>query len=141
MTTIYTIGHAENYRAAIAHDGKIQKLGRDHKNQKLGMDHKGSHTPKNYPGGYAFKTFEDATRRIEEAQQDKGFAVFGLKADWEKDTVSSSGMNLYCDHPDCIKVRLQRGDEHYAGEPNETITFDDRATAYKKRERQGGNLI
>ncbi len=78
---IYTIGHAENYRTAIARDGKIQKLGRDHK---------GGHLPKDYPGGYAFKTFKDAVHRIEEAYQDKGFAVFGLKADWEKDTVPSS---------------------------------------------------
>ncbi len=80
LAMIYTIGHAENYKAAIAKTGSIQKLGRDHK---------GGHLPKDYPGGYAFKSWRDAIRRIEEAYSESGFAVFGMKADWDKDTAPS----------------------------------------------------
>lgn len=72
---IYTIGNEKNYMAAIAENGVIQKTGK-------------GDLPDcpNYPGGYAFKTAEDAQRRIDEAYPDRGFAVFGLDADWEADT-------------------------------------------------------
>ncbi len=78
---IYTIGHAINYRTSIAKNGTIQKLGRDGRKPKKYPD---------YPGGYAFKTWRDAVKRIEEAYQDKGFAIFGLEADWERDTIPST---------------------------------------------------
>ncbi len=77
---IYTIGHAVSYQAAIAENGSIQKLGRDSNS---------SQKPKNYPGGYAFETRKDAIRRIEEAYPGRGYVVFGMKADWAKDTIPS----------------------------------------------------
>jgi hypothetical protein len=72
---IYTIGHRESYLKAIAEadDGKIEKLGKSDER----------------PGGYAFRTCEDAQRRIAEAYADRRFAVFGLEADWELDTEPS----------------------------------------------------
>lgn len=61
---IYTIGHRENYLKAIAIYGTILK----------GI------------GGYAFQTFEDASRRIEELKKQKEWVVWGLDANWETDT-------------------------------------------------------
>jgi hypothetical protein len=72
---IYTIGNKKNYMAAIAEYGAVYKTGRG--------DYPGS---PNYPGGYAFKTAEDAQRRIDEAYPERGFAVFGLNADWVANT-------------------------------------------------------
>lgn len=71
---IYTIGHKDSYLAAIAEHGVIEKSGRS----------------ETYPGGYAFRTAEDAQRRIDEAHVCEGLAVFGLEADWETDTVQSA---------------------------------------------------
>jgi hypothetical protein len=68
---IYTIGHRESYLRGLQ-QGVLYKLGRR----------------KDYPGGYAFKTKEDAQRRIDEVYDDS-YAVFGLDADWEEDTVPS----------------------------------------------------
>lgn len=78
---IYTIGHVENYLKAIANSptGKIKKVGRCEPNDRF---------PNGYEGGYAFASREDAQKRIDEAHADKGFDVFGLDADWEKDTSS-----------------------------------------------------
>lgn len=84
---IYTIGHAENYRPAIAKNGIVHKVGRDGKKGPWWFRIWGVRS--NYPGGYAFKTMKDAQRRIDEAYPTSGFAVFGLKADWETDTVPS----------------------------------------------------
>lgn len=70
---IYTIGHEGNYLANIEKYGTIHKLGKTD----------------DYSGGYAFKTREDARRRIDEKYPNRGFAVFGLKADWNLDTVPS----------------------------------------------------
>ena len=80
VALIYTIGHEKNYLASIAANGPIKKLGRDGAS---------SHKPKDYPGGYAFKTIGEAQRRIDEGYPTRGFAVFGLEADWGKDTVPS----------------------------------------------------
>ncbi|HDZ13563.1 hypothetical protein LCGC14_0601790 [marine sediment metagenome] len=49
-------------------------------------------------------------------------------------------MDLYCDHPDCTGIRLQKGFVYYTGEPNKTIIADDRATAYKKARALGWEL-
>lgn len=68
---IYTIGHRESYLRGLE-AGQLYKTGRHD----------------SYPGGYAFKTREDAQRRIDEAY-DESYAVFGLDADWEQDTVPS----------------------------------------------------
>ena len=85
---IYTIGHDKNYREALSTttgDGcsispkPVMKMGRD----QAGI----GTVPRDYPGGYAFRTFEDAQTRIDEmGEAYKDFAVFKLDADWEKDT-------------------------------------------------------
>lgn len=77
---IYTIGHRENYlkemsRRAANYLNPMTKTGR------------GFWGGEYYHGGYAFKTIEDAQRRINEAHKDAGYAVFGIDADWERDTV------------------------------------------------------
>lgn len=83
---IYTIGHEESYLRAVD-EGPIVKNGKatiQEQKEKwehpLGFD---------YPGGYAFRTYEDAKKRINEAYPNRGFCVFGLNADWETDTYSS----------------------------------------------------
>lgn len=68
---IYTIGHRESYLHGLA-QGTLYKKGRDD----------------DYQGGYAFRTRADAQRRIDEAYDDS-YAVFGLEASWENDTVPS----------------------------------------------------
>jgi len=77
---IYTIGHTKNYLDAIANslDGKIQKLGRCEPGDRF---------PDGYEGGYAFRSIADAQKRIDEVYSGQGFGVFGIEADWEKDTV------------------------------------------------------
>jgi hypothetical protein len=84
---IYTIGHKTNYLKAIAENGQISKTGyttmatqRKYWSEPMWLD-------EDYEGGYAFKTQEDAQRRINEAYLDRGFGVFGLDADWS-DTYS-----------------------------------------------------
>ncbi len=53
---------------------------------KLGRQLPCERFPDGYAGGYAFQSETDAQRRIGEAYAERGFAVFGLLADWEKDT-------------------------------------------------------
>lgn len=43
-----------------------------------------------YLGGYAVETVADARRLIGENYPGQGFTVFGLLADWEKDTEPSA---------------------------------------------------
>lgn len=69
---IYTIGYSKNYRKAIqeSDEGYIIKLGRS----------------EGYSGGYAVKTYEDAQRLLKE-EADETYEIFGLEADWERDTI------------------------------------------------------
>lgn len=75
---IFTIGHQESYLEAL----KAKPVIPGKRLLKIGRR-------KDYPGGYAFKTREDAQRRIDEEYAGKGFAIFGLEADWQTDTVPS----------------------------------------------------
>lgn len=77
---IYTIGHEANYLATLAEHPTMRKVGR----RPPGTY---DEYPDGYPGGYAFRTAADAQRRIDEAYPTAGFAVFGIDADWEMDTV------------------------------------------------------
>lgn len=79
---IYTIGHNANYLQAIANspEGKIYKTGKRDPGEQF---------PNGYEGGYAFQFMEDAQKRIDEAYPDRGFAIFGLLADWETETEPS----------------------------------------------------
>lgn len=77
---IYTIGHRENYLKAIQEHGVIQKLGR-----RL-PDARNDFFPDGYPGGYAFQTYEDAQRGLAEEDKHGTWCIWGLDADWERDT-------------------------------------------------------
>lgn len=75
---IYTIGHAETYRNTMSQITEpMLKVG------------KGIWQGQPYEGGYAFRTYEDAMRRIDEAYPDWGFDVFGMEADWDTETEPS----------------------------------------------------
>jgi hypothetical protein len=78
---IFTIGHEENYLRSAKEYGEVIKAGRRGPCERF---------PQGYEGGYAFKTAEEARRRIDEAYSGMGFAIFGLEADWEKDTGPTS---------------------------------------------------
>lgn len=67
---IFTIGHRETYLVNLKKPG-FKKLGRC----------------EDYRGGYAFLTRADAQERINEAYGNEDYAIYGLVADWERDTV------------------------------------------------------
>lgn len=104
---IYTIGYKEGYDAAIAASPTrfIFKAGRASVEQQREFWEEDSWLDKDYPGGYAFKTKEDAERRIAEAYQGQGFGVYRLMAIWEVDTGPDIDggwwHNLLIDRPLC----------------------------------------
>lgn len=65
---IFTIGHSSSYRKYFASYGFLEKQGRC----------------EGYCGGSVWKTKKDA-----ESHLSPGYEVFGVDADWDKDTVSS----------------------------------------------------
>ena len=73
-----TIGNRKSYLKAFNDNGEVTKIGYRKEGDK-GI-------PEGYSGGYAFKTAEDALRRITEAYSDTNYIVFGLDADWETQT-------------------------------------------------------
>jgi hypothetical protein len=73
---IYTVGPKKIYKAQIQVWGTLFKVGRSEK----------------YRGGCAFQSIADAQRWIEEYKKGKDnreFGVFGLEAEWGKDTEPS----------------------------------------------------
>ena len=72
---IYTVGHSSSYRDNLA-DPNVSHL-------KLG---RGVVDGEYYPGGWVWETKEEAQKHCVE-----GFEVFGIDADWEKDTEVSKG--------------------------------------------------
>ncbi len=73
---IYTVGSKRAYFRSLLKNGKVMKSGRK----------------RGYAGGGVFLTREDAQRHIDELELQgyKDFMVFGLLADWQKDTQVSS---------------------------------------------------
>ncbi len=73
---IYTVGSKQAYLREYLKNGRVVKAGR-----KRGT-----------PGGCAFRTREDAERHLDELrlQGHKDYQVFGLLADWDRDTRSSA---------------------------------------------------
>ena len=73
---IYTIGSKKAYLKNLLSDHKVMKSGRK----------------RGYAGGCAFQNREEAQRHLDELELQgfKGFMVFGLLADWERDTKPSS---------------------------------------------------
>lgn len=65
---IYTVGHKISYDCYLASNDFCKKKGRT-------VD---------YPGGSVWKTFEEANKHAKD-----GYAVYGVLADWEKDTEQS----------------------------------------------------
>lgn len=82
---IYTIGNKTNYLKAMER-GPVNKVGKATIDEQRTNWSKNAWINEDYGGGYAFQTYADAQRRIEEAYPDRGFAVFELAADWDKDT-------------------------------------------------------
>jgi hypothetical protein len=72
---IYTIGSKKAYLRSFLKNHRVIKPGRT----------------RGYSGGCAFKNREDAQRHIDELdlQGYRGFAVFGVLANWERDTAPS----------------------------------------------------
>ena len=75
---IYTIGHRKSYLQSFRDYGEVTKIGR-----------KADLHGEPYIGGYAFKTLDDANKRIREAYPDRDFIAFGLEAKWDEDTTPS----------------------------------------------------
>jgi len=70
---IYTVGYTENYLKCFKEQGFLKKMGKN----------------ESYAGGSVWKTREEAEKYCEE-NCDKGYSVFGVIADWDKDTEPSS---------------------------------------------------
>lgn len=76
---IFTMGHKESYDSGIAmHGAAFLKLGKTD-------DYKGAP----YPGGAAFKTYADAQAYA--SAYHPTWAVYGVLADWDKDTEQLPG--------------------------------------------------
>jgi hypothetical protein len=71
---IYTVGNKRVYDEKIEHarksGGSFAKLGADG----------------DYPGGFAVRTIEDARRLIRERGKGRGWAIYEVDADWDRDT-------------------------------------------------------
>ena len=65
MSVIYTIGHTESYELYFEEQEHPEKLGRT----------------KDYPGGSVWLTKEEAEKHCPE-----GYSVYGVNADWDRDT-------------------------------------------------------
>lgn len=84
---IYTLGHKVSYDAGLeemkARGRPLLKVGR------------GMHKGVPYEGGSVWRTREDAEAYMQERAEGgnplEGFAVYGLEADWRKDTVKAPG--------------------------------------------------
>jgi hypothetical protein len=72
---IYTVGSKKAYFRSLLKNGKVIKSGRK----------------RGYAGGCVFRSREDAQRHVDELeiQGYKDYMVFGLLADWGKDTQPS----------------------------------------------------
>lgn len=71
---IYTIGHTKNYLQYFDEQGIPQKKGKT----------------KNYGGGSVWKTKEEAQQHCH-----FDYSVFGVDADWDKDTESIKGVTWH----------------------------------------------
>ena len=72
---IYTVGSKKAYLRKLLKEGKVMKTGRC----------------RGYAGGCAFRTREEAQRYLDELaiQGYKDYMVFGMLADWERNTRAS----------------------------------------------------
>lgn len=69
---IYTVGDTQIYINSMIKNGSIKKMGRSD----------------SYVGGSVWKTYIEALRHAPQ-----GYSVFGVDANWEKDTIPSSEPN------------------------------------------------
>jgi hypothetical protein len=77
---IYSVGLNIRYGPALASGQKVIKQGR-------GVDAKG----KPYPGGFVFETVEDARRFLDAKGLAATHTIFGVLADWDRDTEEAPG--------------------------------------------------
>ena len=87
---IYTIGHTESYHRYFEEQGTPSKKGRT----------------EDYSGGSVWKTIEDAEKHCP-----KGYSVFGMIADWDKDTEPSKDGDWNDLLIDADLVKLESGDK------------------------------
>lgn len=109
---VFTVGHESAYDGLILDDIEVKKLGRRD----------------DYPGGYACRSIDDAVRLIEELGKTGEWAVYRLKADWDRDTEPSSDgwwHDLIHDSVVAEKVSTQLGDamKNLAKNPVDNLTL------------------
>lgn len=102
---IYTVGNEQSYRRQMR-NGPTHKVGRRPPGD--------SRFPDGYAGGYAVRTIEDGERLIEEMGQGRDWAVFGMEADWETDTVPSANGWWHALLRDALLVDLETADSPHA---------------------------
>lgn len=79
---IYTIGNTKNYNTYLKEIPNLKKKGRD----------------RDYQGGSVFKTLEDAENYLDDLELNNEYSVYGVEADWDKDTDTSlDGSTRYRD--------------------------------------------
>ena len=102
---IYTVGSKKAYFRSFLKNRKVIKSGQS----------------RGFAGGCAFKTRADAQRHVEELEMQgyKGYVVFGLLADWEKDTGPSSEHWWHDLIHDAEVVVLEQPEGENAPEPQE----------------------
>ena len=97
---IFTVGHAISYLKGLATYAEFFKLGKYERDDD------------SYEGGYAFQTFESAADFIDAEYPHNGYSVFGLLADWEKDTEPSRDGNYHVLLKDAQIVAVNYADLH-----------------------------
>ena len=92
---IYCIGRRPEYEQAFARGAPVMKRGQ-------GIDSDG----REYPGGWVWRSAEEARRFIAANGLNATHDVFGVLADWEHDTNASQGGNARRLTRDAALVRL-----------------------------------
>lgn len=80
---IFTIGKKSAYDKALSKNGDVTKLG---KIEPGGKDPVGNIYENGYEGGAVFETEMKARIYLSLATDCEGYDVYGVNADWEKDT-------------------------------------------------------
>jgi len=87
---IYTIGNTTNYNQFFIDQERPQKLGRC------------SYSP----GGSVWRTFDEAQKYLNGIDSDE-FSIYGVIADWEKDTIQGEGKGWHdlLKNADLVKLK------------------------------------
>jgi len=93
---IYTLGKTDLYEKYLDHKPDAKKKGRT----------------KDYEGGTVWETTEDAQKYINECCSPNEFSIYGVEADWKRDTlpeIDPTGYNSRSLKRDAKLVRLGEG--------------------------------